>query len=407
MRLVIPLVVLVAVAAVLLVVLTGDRGEGGSLDGATLPGAASSDVASVGTAPADAAQPGDDAPAMGTGLVVLVEDEGSLMAAVVLQPRVVASSSSAASSAATAVTTDGAPLAAGRGGVALAVPPETLLRTDTAFKTLAQIRAGDIGASAGVESAEPDEAEIGATLTDAFASLLGTRPAATLSLEWAELQQALAGAAPVSDTMAAAPVQQDHTDLEQMARAVLSLAAVVDATGTGSWEEGTLGESDEVGDVVRDLSSRVKETPWDVRPLPGTAFRGEDYAYFEPDPLRVALVIAGGGLSAGTTLAIQNGSGVVGAAEAAAWLLEPLGYALRPFTNAPGFPDVKTTVILTHPDGAAAAEQARALLGVGRVRQDGGLAAGELVVVVGKDLVVPAAVDEDAAAAAPRSEEGV
>lgn len=397
MRLVVPLVVLAVVAAVVVMVFPREESEGQLFDDAVSTDPSSTGAASNGAAPVGSIQPAGGTTA-GPGLVVLVEHGGDLRAAVVLHPR--AAASSQAAGAAAAVT-------AGQSGVALVAPPETLLSTGTAFKTVAQIWHGDIGAAAGTESAEPDRAETGTVLVEAFATVLGSRPAAVLTLGWSDVQQALAGVASAQDSTSGAIAQRDDADPEQMGSAVLSVLAAVDATGTEMWEEGSLGESGGVGDVVRDLSSRVKEGEWDVCLLPGMEVREADYSYYEPDPMRVRLAIAGGGLLTGATLAIQNGSGVVGAAEAAASLLLPLGYELQPFTNAPGFPDVETTIISTHPGGVAAAEEVRMLLGVGRVRQADGLREGELVVVVGKDLVVPHAADADSSAGDPQPVGGV
>jgi hypothetical protein len=93
---------------------------------------------------------------------------------------------------------------------------------------------------------------------------------------------------------------------------------------------------------------------------------------------------------------VQNGSGVVGVAQQAGGMLEPLGYELLPFRNAEDFPDVRTTRIVSGPDASAAAEQVREVLGVGKIEEDGSLEPGRLIVVVGKDFIPPASSETDA-----------
>jgi hypothetical protein len=84
---------------------------------------------------------------------------------------------------------------------------------------------------------------------------------------------------------------------------------------------------------------------------------------------------------------------VVGIAEQAGALLEPLGYTLLPFRNADDFPDVKQTRITVSPDAVSEGERVRSMLGVGTIMEDGALASGHVVVVLGKDYVPPASTD--------------
>jgi len=121
--------------------------------------------------------------------------------------------------------------------------------------------------------------------------------------------------------------------------------------------------------------------------LPGAHVRGVEFEYYEPDLAAVAAVLGRPAAAVGVTVEVQNGSGLIGAAEEVSALLAPLGFRLLPVRNAEQFPNVEHTQLLTAPDVAAQAGRIRDLLERGTVVQRDDLPGGRIVVIVGKDVV--------------------
>lgn len=259
------------------------------------------------------------------------------------------------------------------GGVVIAMPPHTVVKTAAGFQTLATLHAtGD------------EEA-----LVDAIGSILGASPDAIGRSEMSALQVALAersGAAQLLDA-------GDPTDkaMLQMASAVLALTGLVSPQQGGDFGDLLVGGGS-VKESVAHWSGDPSGRPWEAVALPGTSWEGSGFTYYEADLARTRALLLGRG-AVDIILQVQNGSGVVGAAEAAGALLAPLGHTMAAFANALDFPKVEMTRIEAAPGFAATAEQVRVLLGVGRVTEQTGLEAGSVVVVVGRDFVLPSKIE--------------
>ncbi len=124
--------------------------------------------------------------------------------------------------------------------------------------------------------------------------------------------------------------------------------------------------------------------------IPGRPVEGSGFSYFEPDVPGLQTMLGGEAPESAVSVEVQNGSGVVGAAQKISEAIAPLGYTVLPPKNAEGFPDVQATQLLAAPDVLAEANRLRGLLGQGTVVQQDALPAGRVIIVVGKDLDVDA-----------------
>jgi hypothetical protein len=289
-------------------------------------------------------------PARAPGVALLLTEGDMLTAVVVLQPR-------------------------GRGVVSLGMPADTLVRVSDGFKTVLQLHtSGDIEA-----------------LVAGLETILGVMPAQVGSLEIEALRNAVreAGSAATLPSGAGAGPQ----GAREAAEAVLQLVHLA-VTDDGAWEDLPLaGDASAVRESMAQLAAAEEGTTLEAAVLPGRQVEGDGFAYYEADVAATRLLVDGTLPDAEIMLDVQNGSGTVGAAEAAADLLAPLESTLLPFANAPSFPDVEDTVISAASGTLTAAHQVRALLGVGEVVEDESLPSGHVVVVVGKDFIQPRAAD--------------
>ncbi len=258
-------------------------------------------------------------------------------------------------------------------GLALAAPGATLLKTVDGFKTMAELHSSD-----------QDE-----VLRAALLEALGVNVGPVVSVEWSTLQAALTQMR---------KAQSLPTSIETTETAIAAMAdAAIAMVDLGSSQDGAEiidqielnGDEPDFHNALARLREAVSSGSWESAVLPGKKVEGVGFSFFEPDVERARQLLAGE-ISGGTiTLEVQNGSGVVGVAQEVGGMLAPLGYNLLPFSNAEGFPDVKQTRILAGPGTNAEASRVREALGVGKIEQDDTLAAGHLVVVVGKDFAPP------------------
>jgi len=282
----------------------------------------------------------------GDGGSLVVEQDGTALALVVLRP-------------------------AEQGGVVLGIPGSTLLKVTTAFKTVADLHgAGDP-----------------AVLAEAVAEALTVPIGPIASVEWASLSAA------VGDSDDAGPLSGEVVDADETARATVDAVAVllgrITDGGADPWQ-GLHLRGDAEGLEAGFVSAAADATgSWTTLVLPGRVREGEGFQYYEPDLDRLAAALSGGGPGAGITIVVENGSGMIEAAERAGQLLEPLGFTMEPFRNAEDFPNVAHTRILHAADTGAEAGLVKDLLGAGMIEADESLEAGHLVVVVGKDFVLP------------------
>ena len=301
------------------------------------------------TASTLAAEPTD-----GSALLV-IEQDGAVPAVVLLHPR-------------------------GADGLVLAMPGMTLLKAAGAeFKTLADLHASG-----------QDEA-LGKALTEA----LGVHTGAMASVRWSELRKAMTQAG--VDDLPPAELALDE-GIDQVARGTMGLVrAGASASGAAIWDQLELGgDASRFRAAVKVVAPLISTGAWTGAALPGRLVEGA-VEYLEPDVERAKVLLAGAAERPTVTVEVQNGSGVLGVAQQAGGMLEPLGYRLLPFRNSDDFPDVAQTHITVSPDAAAEAERVRALLGVGTVVQDDNLDSGHMVIVLGKDYVPPASTDTEAA----------
>jgi hypothetical protein len=271
-------------------------------------------------------------------------------------------------------------LPSGEGGLALAMPGNTLLKTGNGFRTLAELRASS-------------EEQV---LREALAQELGVNPGSIASVQWPDLQAALAQ----QGVGGSLPAELEAT-AGGAAKAAEAVVALVGASaaggGSATWDQLEMtGDPEGFRAAVEQAAGSAAGAVWTEEVLPGKIVEGVGFEYFEPDLQQARALLGGEASGAAVTVEVQNGSGVVGVAQQAGGMLEPLGYELLPFRNAEDFPDVRTTRIISGPDASAAAEQVREVLGVGKIEEDGSLEPGRLIVVVGKDFIPPASSETDA-----------
>lgn len=323
-----PAVALIAVVVVLLVLLGGPSEE-------------SAVVVTSTTVPL--------APTGGADLLV-IEEGGSTPVFVVVQPR-------------------------DDGGLVLALPGITLLKTSEAFRTLSEMAAD----------------EEGALLEQALEQELGVDIDAKATVPWPGLRAAMVSNG-VTDLPAASLVSSDSV-AGQVARAMLAL---LEAGGTESrnvWEQLELGDDAAAVSVdMRAVAASAGAGGWTAAALAGRVVTGEGFEYLEPEIHRARVLLAGPTGGDTITVEIQNGAGMVGAVEQATAELELLGYTLIAAGNSEDFPNVTKTRIVVALDATQAGARVQALLGVGSITEDDMLDDGYVVVVLGADYVPAASV---------------
>lgn len=254
----------------------------------------------------------------------------------------------------------------GGGGMLLALPAATIVQGPQGFARLSEV-------------VEQDQ-ELAA---QGVAALLGGRAGRIAEVAWADLR----AAAVEVGSGAGLP---DSLDGVEGAEAVLRAAAAVAAaagSADGAAALANIALEGDGADAARAALKALPGTPKVQAVVPGTQLGDGEEAYFEPDPAGLAVLLGLPAADAAVSVEVQNGSGEVGAAEAVAAYLKPLGLTLLPPRNAEQFPDVALTQILAASDALGQAGRVRDRLGVGSVAEQESLPAGRIVVVVGKDLI--------------------
>jgi hypothetical protein len=324
-RAIVPVAALIAIIVVLLIAFGGGGGNEPAQGTAT----------TLATAPKE-----------GSGLLVL-EQEGGVPEVLLMQPT-------------------------GGSGVVMAMPGVTLLKTSAGFKTIAELH--DSGESGALQAA----------LADAFGVSVGV----VATARWTELREAMlsAGLADVP-AVALSLVGAEAESVAQVALAFLGTA--VSQEGATVWDSLSL-DGDAAGFRAA-VAANAESLPdgWTAVALTGSLVEGRGFQYLEPDAEQARALLGGETRESTIAVEVQNGSGAIGAAEAAAEILQALGYTLLPVSNSEDFPDVIETRITVAPDLAADGEQVRAALGVGQVSESEDLDPGTIVVVLGADFVPP------------------
>lgn len=262
-----------------------------------------------------------------------------------------------------------------QGGLVIGMPGSTLVKTEAGFETLSELSSGG---------------EMGALLAG-LGSDLGLDIDGIVGADWADIMSALERIEGFESSSAA--LTSDSESALQAA-GVLSALLEVNAASSGEiWDQMDVsGDVVAFRDMVDRISSEISEGSWGAAALPGKVVEGLDFEYYEMDVDEAKALLSGKEIDqpAEIVLEVQNGSGVIDAAQAAGAMLAPLGYTLSPFQNAEGFPNVAETIISAAPDAATAAKRVKEVLGVGAVQEDATLTSGRVVVVVGKDFTPPA-----------------
>jgi hypothetical protein len=330
-----PTLVVIAVVVALLTLLGGPDTDGGVTT----------------TLPADAVDDG-----IGRNALLVVEQGDTVPVMVLLHPRET-------------------------GGVALAMPGLTLLKTPEGFKTLSELHLSD-----------KDEA-----LQTALAEAFGVRSEPVASVQWSDLRGAMEVAG--VDELPLVTLAAGEGEAEQIASAVLGLVgASASGAGATAWAELPLGgEPDEFREAAGLIAAAVSAGGWSAVGLSGKLVETTGFEYLEPDVDAAKAVLAGTAQVLDMTLQVQNGSGVVGIAQEAGEVLASLGHTMLPPGNSEDFPDVARTRIEVAPDAVEQGKRVRALLGVGTIQTDATLESGHVIVVLGKDYVPPSATDAEPA----------
>jgi hypothetical protein len=200
----------------------------------------------------------------------------------------------------------------------------------------------------------------------------------------------------IPDLMAATgPSGVDSADMQQaLWTAVLQAAALRPAdvraatarsvaAGAAVQAGATPATSGVLADALRGLTSGEAT----VAQVPATSRVAEGQFAFVPDPEGIMADITrkAPGFSSRYTVLVRNGTGAVGAGEAAAKRLAVLDVNLPPVGNASSF-DYRQTQIIAGRKAVPVAQDIRAILGRGVVLDGADLPADTVVVVVGRDL---------------------
>lgn len=263
------------------------------------------------------------------------------------------------------------------GGLVLALPGITLVKTAAGFLTLAEVYT-----TGGPES-----------LRAALDAEVGVRTGAVASVAWPGFREAMS-AAHLAVTPGATLTSTDG-EAQTLAESVAALVVAAGSeAGSNAWRGLAVGGDGEQfrGDMEA-AGTSFSAGRCTAAALPGRVVQGDGFIYLEPEMDRLAVLLAGDGEGDEITVEIQNGAGMVGVVELAAKELEVLGYKLESTGNSEDFPNVGITRITVSLDAVAAGERVRALLGAGAVVEDVTLESGHVVVVLGRDYAPPATTD--------------
>ncbi|MBN1632078.1 MAG: LytR C-terminal domain-containing protein [Thermoleophilia bacterium] len=254
------------------------------------------------------------------------------------------------------------------GGLVVAMPGITLLKTAQGFKTLTEMHAAD-----------DSEA-----LKAALAAELGVSLETTVAVSGSELAEAMATA---GVQMKLAVLDVSLEEAESVALSVLALLeAAVSENGDALWGGLALeGDADQFRTDMRAAAPSLKD--WETAALTGRVVQGDGFEYLEPELETLRVLLAGPTEGAAITVKIQNGAGMVGVVEQANAELGALGYKLESAGNSSDFPNAGKTRITVGIDAAEAGRRVQELLGVGAITEDMLLDPGTVVVVLGTDYV--------------------
>ncbi len=285
-------------------------------------------------------------------------------------------------------------------GVVVGIPGISLLRSGDRFVTLAELADSVVSGTSGVGGGTSlTEGETAATegwvagLRNALGEALGLSTMTIASAEWLEVLARLEGegvlALPQGTVLGALirTLDPEGADIGQAALALAGwLGGAREAGADDPWQGLSLQGEVERFRSASPLLSRVDS--WSYGVVTGKLHGGETARYLDPAlaPVRDMLAKASGQPLA--RVEVQNGSGVVGAAEQAAETLAGLGFELLPVRNAPGFPDVVETMIVAAPDVELQSLVIHKVLGLGNLSTDASLGEGSVVVIVGRDYQV-------------------
>jgi hypothetical protein len=256
----------------------------------------------------------------------------------------------------------------------MGLPGDVLIRASSGFAPLHTFLDASDDEEANFESA-----------AEGIEAILGVKPVSNAEVQWSDLRDL----ALQTEAGAGSPEALAYGDASAAAAVVIALEAVLDPDGEEKGEVSLddlsfTGDRDVVRDSLRGLGPGAKV----AGALPGRQVEGLGFAYYEPDLAAIRAMLGGKSPESAVSVEVQNGSGVVGAAQKISDAIAPLGYTLLPPKNAEGFPDVATTQLFAAPDAVAQADRLRGILGLGTVVEQESLAPGTVVIVVGKDLDV-------------------
>jgi len=213
-------------------------------------------------------------------------------------------------------------------------------------------------------------------------AVVGAKPGAVATVSWEGLRTALPDAAKEWPAQLAG----EGAEAGGVAAAALNALAQKAAVDRTVLDRVTL--AGEGAAAAQEVLARLGAGAKVVEGLPGRAVEGVGFAYFEPDVAGAQALLGGSPAEKSISVEVQNGSGVVGIAQAVSDLVAPLGYTMLPARNADRFPDVETTQLLSAQGSLTQAERLRRLLGAGQVVRQDDLPPDRLVVITGKDLTL-------------------
>jgi hypothetical protein len=162
------------------------------------------------------------------------------------------------------------------GGVSLAIPGLTILKTSGGFKTLAELHGSN------------EDSELAAALGEARKTSSFT----VASGKWSDLRRAIEAAGgqgvPAGNPASAAENQE-------IAAGLLTLLRAATPPGSDSSFDGVplAGEAADFLAALRAMSSSLKSGVWAAAAMNGTLVEGEGYSYVEPDFERAKALLAG------------------------------------------------------------------------------------------------------------------
>jgi hypothetical protein len=258
----------------------------------------------------------------------------------------------------------------------IGLPGDVLIRASTGFDPLRALL-----------DAQEDEEVAFEEAAGGIETLFGVRPRARALVLWADLLKA----ASAIGAGATAPEELAADDAKSATAVLTLLKALAEAVGTAEGDAALAavpeaGGEDTIHAALRALDVETALTG----AIPGRPVEGVGFSYFEPDVPALQAMLGSEAPESAVSVEVQNGSGVIGAAQRISGTIAPLGYTVLPPKNAEGFPDVQATQLFAAPDVLAEADRLRGLLGHGTVVQQDTLPAGRVIIVVGKDLDVDA-----------------